>query len=70
MITFVLVENDSLITSNSQLFEKETDDNEFDLISRESLIMTDYNKNSISHSIPILSSSIKYKVKTEIILII
>lgn len=70
MITFVLVENDSLITSNSQLFEKETDDNEFDLISNESLIMTDYNKNSISHSIPILSSSIKYKVKTEIIFVI
>ena len=46
--------------SNSQLFEKDND-NDFDLISTESLVIPDYEKDDSSHSIPIQSSSIKYE---------
>lgn len=48
--------------SNSQLFDKDND-NDFDLISTESLVIPDYEKDDSSHSIPIQSSSIKYEDK-------
>lgn len=46
--------------SGSQQFEKD-DDNEFDLISNESLVIPEYSKCSTSHSIPLSSSSVKYE---------
>lgn len=55
---YFAVENDNLMRSNSQLFEKDND-NDFDLISTESLVIPDYEKDDSSHSIPTKSSSIK-----------